>query len=137
MARVKFLLDTNVVIRYLNGRSETLRERFARETGDSIAVCSVVRAELLYGAAKSSKPQQAFDTQERFLNRFRSLPFDDAAAQAYGPIRAYLERLGIPIGAHDLLIAAIAVAQRLTLVTHNVAEFQRIPQLAIEDWETR
>lgn len=136
MAAVKFLLDTNAVIRYLNGRSESLRNRLTDERDDAIAVCSVVRAELLYGAAKSTNPQKTFRAQQLFLDRFPSLPFDDAAALSYGPIRAHLERVGTPIGGYDLLIAAIAVARNLTLVTHNLAEFARVPGLLLEDWET-
>ena len=60
---------------------------------------------------------------------------NNPAAQAYGPIRAALEKAGTPIGANDLLIAATAVAHGLTLVTHNTREFSRVVGLAIEDWE--
>lgn len=64
-----------------------------------------------------------------------SLPFDDRAADEYGRIRAYLARLGTPIGPNDLLIAAIALANNATLVTHNTTEFNRVPGLTIVDWE--
>jgi tRNA(fMet)-specific endonuclease VapC len=134
-AAVKYLLDTNAVIRYLSGRSEPLRARLAAQRDDTIAVCSIVRAELLYGAAKSTIPHRTLQAQQRFLDRFPSLPFDDAAAWIYGPLRAYLEREGTPIGSCDLLIAAIALARNLTLVTHNLAEFARVPHLLLEDWE--
>ena len=67
--------------------------------------------------------------------RTRSVAFDDAAAQAYGTIRADLEQAGRPIGPNDLMIAAITLASGLTLVTHNTDEFQRVPGLTIEDWE--
>jgi tRNA(fMet)-specific endonuclease VapC len=103
----------------------------------NIAVCSVVRAELLFGAAKSRSPEKTARAQEEFLSRFRSLPFDDAAARAYGPIRAELEQSGATIGAHDLLIASIAIANGLILVTHNLGEFERIPSLDIQDWEVQ
>jgi tRNA(fMet)-specific endonuclease VapC len=132
---VTFLLDTNPCIVYLNGRSLALRERVDSVGDENIAVCSVVRAELLFGAAKSQSPSKTAVAQEEFLNRFRSLAFDDSAARAYGPIRAELERAGATIGAHDLLIASIALANDLTLVTHNTGEFGRIPGLLIEDWE--
>lgn len=131
-----FLLDSNAIIRYLNGRSEGLRKRLDAQREETIVTCSVVQAELLYGAAKSANPQKALEIQRRFLDRFRSVPFDDLAARSYGPIRAYLERVGAIIGAHDLLIAAIAVAHELTLVSHNAAEFQRVPGLRLEDWES-
>jgi len=64
-----------------------------------------------------------------------SFDFDDQAAREYGRLRAQLEREGTPIGPNDLMIAAIALANRSTLVTHNTAEFSRIKTLQIEDWE--
>jgi tRNA(fMet)-specific endonuclease VapC len=71
-----------------------------------------------------------------FLNQFVSLPFDDIAAEIYGRERARLTLVGTPIGANDLLIACIALANGLTLVTHNTREFSRINGLRLEDWET-
>jgi tRNA(fMet)-specific endonuclease VapC len=65
----------------------------------------------------------------------RSLPFDDAAAEEYGQLRAYLANQGTPIGPNDTMIAAIALANGLTLVTHNTAEFSRVPGLMIKDWQ--
>jgi tRNA(fMet)-specific endonuclease VapC len=70
-----------------------------------------------------------------FVSPFTSLPFDDFCAHAYGQIRAQLEQAGTPIGSNDLMIAAIAVAHGLTLVTHNTREFKRILGLVLEDWE--
>jgi tRNA(fMet)-specific endonuclease VapC len=95
----------------------------------------VVKAELFYGAMKSRDPVTTHAKQQRFLRRFVSLPFDDRAAEAYGRIRTALERLGQLIGPNDLLIAAIAVAHDVILVTHNTHEFQRVDELRIEDWE--
>jgi tRNA(fMet)-specific endonuclease VapC len=128
-------LDTNACIRYLNGRSSQLRSRFNATDPAEILICSVVKAELYFGAAQSSDPAKTRNRQMQFLNRFRSLPFDDAAAATYGLIRADLSQRGLLIGPNDLMIAAISVAHGLTLVTHNVAEFGRVPGLAIDDWE--
>lgn len=69
------------------------------------------------------------------LAQFASVPFDDAAAEEYGKLRAYLSSAGQLIGPNDLLIAAIALANGLTLVTHNTAEFSRVPGLTIDDWQ--
>lgn len=132
-----FLLDTNPCVVYLNGRSPFLRERVDSVGDEHIVVCSVVRAELCFGAAKSQSPEKTLRLQAEFLGRFRSLPFDNAAASVYGPIRAELERTGATIGAHDLLIASIAITNGLVLVTHNTAEFGRVPGLLIQDWEVR
>lgn len=80
-------------------------------------------------------PIQTRTKQDEFLLQFPSLSFDDACADYYSATRAELARLGTPIGANDLLIAAIALANQLTIVTHNTREFSRIQNLHIEDWE--
>ena len=82
-----WLLDTNACIRYLNGRSPKLRDRIGTSDQREITVCSVVKAELYYGAARSDDPPRTIEKQRRFLSRFVSLPFDDAAAEAYGRCR--------------------------------------------------
>jgi len=69
------------------------------------------------------------------LEQFESLPFEDDAAEAYGRVRAYLEKRGEIIGPNDLLIASTALAHGVTLVTHNTKEFSRIPELRMEDWQ--
>ncbi|HVS36991.1 MAG TPA: hypothetical protein VMS17_15630 [Gemmataceae bacterium] len=69
------------------------------------------------------------------MNRFVSVPFNDAAAEVHARIRVHLESLGTPIGPYDLQIASIALANQLTLVTHNVAEFSRVNGLTVQDWE--
>jgi tRNA(fMet)-specific endonuclease VapC len=132
---MRYLLDTNTCIAYLNGRAVGVRRRLQGLPPNEVALCSVVKAELLYGARKSTNPPTVLAKLRRFFTPFISLPFDDAAAQAYGTIRADLEQVGKPIGPNDLMIAAIALACGLTLVTHNTGEFQRVPGLTIEDWE--
>jgi tRNA(fMet)-specific endonuclease VapC len=84
---------------------------------------------------KSANPERNFALQQAFLEQFISLPFDDLAATTFGVIRSQLEIKGTPIGAYDLQIAAIALANNLTLVTHNTQEFQRVEGLQVEDWE--
>lgn len=133
---MRYLLDTNTCIGVLNGTSPALRKRQQTTRASEIRLCSVVKAELLYGAEKSVRPEQVKQKLTMFFARFKSMPFDDAAAAVYGQLRAGLERGGQPIGPNDLLIAAIAVAGGLTVVTHNVAEFRRVPGLLIEDWES-
>jgi tRNA(fMet)-specific endonuclease VapC len=132
---VSYLLDTNTCIRYLNGESEQVRRRLASVSSESVFLCSMVKAELLFGAAKSRSPDRARAALQVFFAPFRSLPFDDAAAAAYAMIRAGLEREGTPIGPNDLVIAATALASRAILVTHNTREFGRVSGLEWEDWE--
>jgi tRNA(fMet)-specific endonuclease VapC len=130
---VRYLLDSNVCARYLNGRSPEVRIRSTNRA--NIVICSVVKGELFYGAMRSNNPEITLARQQQFINLFLSLPFDDAAALVYGRIRAELTALGTPIGPNDLQIAAIAIANNLILVTHNTREFGRVNGLQIEDWE--
>src|SRR5690606_12838996 len=132
---MKYLLDTNTCIRHLNRRSESIIRKLASLVPEDIAVCSVVKAELFYGARKSNQPERTLARQQLFLNRFTPQPFDDRAADIYGSVRAQLEARGTPIGPNDLMIAAIAVANGLILVTNNVREFSRVDGLQLDDWE--
>lgn len=132
---LKYLLDTNVCIRYITGRSVALRDKISATATGEIAVCSIVKAEMFYGSMKSQNPRKSLEEQREFLNQFQSLPFDDAAALIFGELRADLAKKGTPIGAYDLQIAAIALANDLTLITHNTKEFGRINSLKLEDWE--
>jgi tRNA(fMet)-specific endonuclease VapC len=132
---MKFLLDTNACIRFLNGRSESIRRQMSMHDSVDIVLSSVTKAELLFGALKGDNPQGRLNTIGPFMTHFVSLPFDDDAAAVYAEIRTDLEKRGLPIGPNDLLIASIAVANQLVLVTHNVREFERVKGLMIEDWE--
>ena len=130
-----WLLDTNACIRYLNGRVPKLKARLDATDPTDILACSVVKAELYFGAARSRDPAKTLTKQRYFLSRFKSLPFDDNAALRYGDIRADLTSRGQVIGPNDLMIAAICRAHGITLVTHDTTEFGRVPGLKIEDWE--
>jgi tRNA(fMet)-specific endonuclease VapC len=132
---MKYLLDTNTCIRYLNRRSVSIIRRMDAESPEDIVVCSVTRAELIFGAMKSNSLEKTRAAQREFLEPLATLPFDDAAAEHYGRIRAQLETAGTPIGPNDLLIAAIALTHDLIVVTHNTREFSRVNGLKIEDWE--
>jgi tRNA(fMet)-specific endonuclease VapC len=132
---MRYLLDTNVCVMYLNGRSSAIRDRLVSTPIEDMAVCSVVKAELFYGAMRSNNPTRTLERQQDFLERFVSLPFGDEAALLFGQIRASLASAGTPIGAYDLQIAAIALTNNLILVTHNTREFERVNGLQLEDWE--
>lgn len=95
-------------------------------------MCSVVWAELPHGARKYEKRDQRVARIEPTLSPFRSLPFDEAAAHRYAEIRDTLETRGQVLGPNDLLIAAIALTQGLTVVANN-REFSRVPGLNTED----
>ncbi|MBE9234623.1 type II toxin-antitoxin system VapC family toxin [Anabaena aphanizomenioides LEGE 00250] len=130
-----YLLDTNTCIVYLKGKNLYLKKKLENIPLSEIAVCSVVKGELFYGAMRSADPERNLKLQQDFLNQFVSLPFNDQAATIFGNIRAQLTAQGTPIGGYDLQITAIALTNNLILVTHNTREFSRIPELKLEDWE--
>ncbi|WP_413172460.1 type II toxin-antitoxin system tRNA(fMet)-specific endonuclease VapC [Anabaena azotica] len=130
-----YLLDTNTCIQYLTGRSENVINKFKTTPRQNICLCDVVKAELYYGACRSSKKEKNLALYELFFSQYVSLPFDGNSAKIYGAIRAELSKLGTPIGAYDFQIAAIALSNNLILVTHNVREFERVENLQLEDWE--
>lgn len=132
---LKYLLDTNACIVYIRNLHSGVRRKLESLPKSEIAVCSIVKAEMFYGSMKSENPQKSLIIQQKFFNQFHSLPFDDEAALIFGEIRADLAKKGTPVGAYDLQIAAIALANNLILVTHNTKEFSRINNLKTEDWE--
>lgn len=131
-----YLLDTNACIHLLNEAHPGILRAFRTHSPSEIALCSVVKAELLFGARRSSRVDENLRRLAAFFAPLSSLPFDDACAEHYGLIRSHLHMQGKPIGPNDLMIAAIARAHDATLVTHNVSEFGRVPSLRIQDWES-
>jgi tRNA(fMet)-specific endonuclease VapC len=130
-----YLLDTNTCIRVLRNSAPAVVARLRSRAPDEVALCSVVKAELYFGARRSARVQENLAAVAAFCVPFQSLPFGDVAAEHYGTIRADLSRSGCTIGPNDLLIAAIARAHDATLVTHNTSEFRRVVGLRLEDWE--
>lgn len=129
-----YLLDTNICVPLVNGSDRALREHLLSRRPDEVVLCSVVKAELFFGARNSQRAAENLDRLQRFCEAFQSLPFDDDAAHQYGALRALLRREGRPIGANDMLIASIALAAKVTLVTRNIDEFARVPQLDVIAW---
>jgi len=130
-----YLLDTNTCIQYLNRRNSAVVRKLTSISPTDVVLCDVVKAELYYGAHKGSRTEGNLALYKEFFGRFVSLPFDGRAAEIYGRLRAQLESLGTPIGGYDMLIASIALANDLILVTHNTREFSRVEGLQLEDWE--
>lgn len=130
-----YLLDTNVCIRLLNEAHPGILMQFRAHSPSDIALCSVVKAELLFGARRSARVEENLQRLKLFFSPLNSLPFDDLCAEHYALIRTYLLAQGKPIGPNDLLIAAIARAHDAVLVTHNTGEFGRVIGLRMEDWE--
>ena len=127
-----FLPDT---IRFLNPGENLVKDRFLSADPSTIWLCAVVKAELFFGAMKSSRIPENLALLDELFADFESVSFDDAAARKYGEIRSDLTRKGTPIGPNDLMIAAIALVHEFILITHNTREFKRVTGLKVEDWE--
>lgn len=134
---MSYLLDTNTCIGYLNRRNQNIFQNLQARSPTEIVLCDVVKFELYYGAYRSSRQQQNLALLEQFFGAFQSLPFNSDSAIVCGRIRSQLQAQGTPIGAYDFQIAAIALACNLTLVTHNLREFNRVENLKLEDWEIK
>ena len=130
-----YLLDSNVCIHLLNERSTKIEQNFRSQSPADIFLCSIVKAELLYGARHSQRVSSNLQRLKLFFAPLGSIPFDDRCAEEYGLIRSALTEQGKIIGPNDMMIAAIARANDATLITHNTREFGRIPSLRLEDWE--
>ena len=129
-----FMLDTNICIYAIKKQPEIVMKRLQEHIEEGLCISSITLAELRLGIEKSAFPEKNEKALLKFLAIFDVLPFDDYAAIEYGKICAYLHRQGTPIGLMDMLIAAHAKSQELTLVTNNVREFARVPGMQIEDW---
>lgn len=130
-------LDTNVIVDLLRDRKPKLTERYIAEqvAGASLVISTVVLAELRFGARNSERVAQNLRALDIFLeDGIRIIPFDEAAAEEAGVIRAELSRAGTLIGPYDILIAAQARRHGAALVTANIREFERVPGLMVTDW---
>jgi tRNA(fMet)-specific endonuclease VapC len=137
---VSYLLDTNAVIALLRDEPAIFRKRLRRAVsrGAAIAVSSIVLYELWYGVARSARRRENAERLRVFLSGgIEVSAFDEEDAKAAGELRATLEAAGTPIGPYDLLIAAQALRTGATLVTANVAEFTRVPDLQWQDWTAK
>ena len=128
-----YALDTNSLSYFLKGRGR-VGQRLLAQPPAKVGLPSVVLYELVFGATRSQAPPDLKARLEALLQSLPILPFGEAEARAAARIRADLETVGKPIGPHDVLIAATALAHGATLVTRNLREFRRVKGLRIEDW---
>ena len=131
-----YLFGTNTCVEYLrHGNTSPVSTKLAAVLDRDVVICTVVLAELRFGALRSSDPAKTLADVRKFVVRHSSLDFDITSAEECARIRADLAAKGTPIGPYDLMIAAIALAHGLILVTHNTAEFSRVAGLTLEDWQ--
>jgi tRNA(fMet)-specific endonuclease VapC len=130
----RYLLDTNICIYIRQRRPEEVLRRFRKLRPGEAALSVITYGELLYGVAKSAQRVAAFEQLRELIRLLPAVALPENAAETYGTLRADLETKGQMIGNNDLWIAAHALASKLTLVTNNVREFQRVRGLKIENW---
>lgn len=131
---MKVLLDTNICIYLIRQRPPEVLRRFEGYEVGEIGVSAITVAELYFGVSKSQRAAQNAQALERFLLPLEVAEFSYEAAVAYGDLRAALEKQGTSIGPLDTLIAAHAISLGVTLVTNNVREFARVPNLELDNW---
>lgn len=129
-----YMLDTNICIYVMKKKPEKVLQQLKEKFHRGVCISAVTLAELEYGMKHSSNPAKNEQALLRFLAPLSILPFASDAASEYGEIRAYLQSKGTPIGPLDMLIAGHARAEGVILVTNNVREFERVPNLTVENW---
>ncbi|OGU42581.1 MAG: hypothetical protein A2X61_17130 [Ignavibacteria bacterium GWB2_35_12] len=132
---MKYVFDTNICIRILKGDNPKILYKISQIDFNFIAIPSIVRYELYYGAYKSRNQKNTLKNLNEFLSCFSDIPFDFESAEICGRIRSELEKKGTPIGPYDLMISSVTLSHDLILITNNTREFSRINDLKIEDWE--
>ncbi len=130
---IKFMLDTNIVIYTIKNKPTKVRETFKKHA-DQMCISSVTLMELIYGAERSSRPEENLKTIEGLAARLDVFPYEDEAAAHTGQIRSDLAKVGKPIGPYDNMIAGHARSRGLILVTNNENEFKRVSGLRLINW---
>ena len=134
---MKYLLDTNICIYIINEKPKKILQKFERYPIHEFGISSITQAELQYGVAKSKNKSTNQSALDEFLMPLTILPFHgEKLVVCYGDIRALLESRGKTIGPFDMLIAAHALSLDLTIISNNIKEFSRIPNLKCENWIT-
>jgi tRNA(fMet)-specific endonuclease VapC len=131
---MRYLLDTDICIQIIRQKPAGLLSRLTSLPVGDVGLSAITVAELQVGVRKSRDPDRNTEALTLFLLPLEIAAFDYAAAEAYGRIRATLESAGAPIGLLDTLIAGHAASLHVILVTDNVTEFSRVPDLRIENW---
>ncbi len=129
---MNFLLDTDTCSAHMR-RPGKLAHRFIQHSG-RLAIPTIVLAELFAGAYKHPSPSKLLALIADLLTEVQLLDFDADCAEQFGQVRGALLQQGISVARMDLLIASVALAHNLTLVTHNTADYQNIPGLRLDDW---
>lgn len=131
---MRYMLDTNICIYIIKNKPKKVIIELKRHKPSEICVSAITYAELTYGVEKSMAVEKNRLALALLFSNIEVLNFDIKAAIHYGKIRAYLEKQGTPIGPLDMMIAAHAMSLGYTVVTNNIKEFERVPDLKLENW---
>lgn len=129
-----YMLDTNICIYIIKKRPSSVLGHFQQIAAESLCISVITLAELQYGVDKSAAKLKNQRIVDDFVSRLQVLPWEETVVKYYGKIRCYLEAQGPPIGGMDLMIAAHCQSHDYTLITNNIREFQKIPNLKLENW---
>lgn len=134
-----YLLDTNAISVFLREKNRPLRDRVLARLEDC-RLSAIVLTELEYGVAKHPEVLAYRRRLDELCRMFPAISvYDEEAAFHAGRTRAWLANLkpnAAPIGDYDVMLAGHALALGATIVTHNVREFSRVPNLQVEDWQS-
>jgi tRNA(fMet)-specific endonuclease VapC len=128
------MLDTNTASYVIKGTAPSVDARLRKLDVMQVCISAVTRAELRFGVHRLSGTTRLAAEVETFLSGIHTFAWDEVAADQFAEIRAYLERVGTPIGSMDTMIAAHAKAINAVLVTNNLKHFRRVKGLAVENW---
>lgn len=131
---MRYMLDTNICIYIIKNKPKKVIIELKRHKPSEICVSAITYAELTYGVEKSMAVEKNRLALALLFSNIEVLNFDIKAAIHYGKIRTYLEKQGTPIGSLDMMIAAHAMSLGYTVVTNNIKEFERVPDLKLENW---
>jgi len=131
---IRYLLDTDICIYLIKKHPPEVLARFQQTQLKQLHISTITVFELYFGIEKNNSQQRNLVALENFITPLTLVDFSVESAKKAAKIRSILQKQGTPIGAYDLQIAAIAVAENMTLLTHNVREFERVKGLKLENW---
>ncbi|MFP4474678.1 MAG: type II toxin-antitoxin system VapC family toxin [Desulfatibacillaceae bacterium] len=131
---MRYMLDTCICLHLIKRKPAGFLERLRGLSVSEVGISSITLSELEYGVARSARPERNRDALIGFLAPLEIEAFGNEAAACYGVLRTWLEKRGTPTGAVDTRMAAHALALSAILVTNNVREFGRVPELVVENW---
>ena len=131
---MRYMLDTNICIYIINNKPPKIINRFKKEYIGNIVISSITLAELKFGAYNSGNPSKNLSAITKFTSPIEVLEFNEVASDYFGQVKSHLKASGNMIGQFDMLISAHALQESCILITNNIKEFERVPNLIVENW---